>query len=428
MQISSVARRVVSPYAPASIQEAPASVDSVDPVVDAPDPARAHSKRWMLGAAALSAMGIIGAVEGQIPTYSPMIVQALHDQTSSSRADASWQALQQAFATGNDLSNVPGNSLTHTFFRSAVWPYGQAMAAALDQARVTGNYQEFNQLVAGLQAYRLPGGGYAPGTLLGEPHGKPFYDDNAWIGLDFVQAYNQTHDAAYLHQAEEVFNFLKTGIQPNGGMVWQEGNPHPTYNTCVLGPVTELALRLHQATGGKDPQYLQIGTQLYNITEQHLRLPNGLYADHMDPDFSHRDDTVYSYNQGTPVGASLLFYQITGDRSYLQRAQADAAASLRYYGSNDRLWQASPAFNAIYLRNLMQLNAVSPLPTLSPLLQAYLNRAWTDGRDPATGLFTPANGMGQYGHEPHGDLLDQSGMVQLYSLDAQPPQELGNVS
>ena len=369
----------------------------------------------------------------------------------AARASLSWDALTRAMGE-------PGSSMTDTSANDkppTAWSLSQAMTASLDQAKQTGDYSDFNKLTKTLQNYRSPSGGYAPDPWPASQVGQCYYDDNSWIGLAFMQAYNQTGKKQYLQQAQDTFKFLRTGMV-NGGLEWHQGQNPPTWNTCTEGAASELALQLHEATGkkGQNDQYLSFANQLTQNMNQNLRQPNGLYKDHVyaDPALNeqlqkqaqdtsnpelaaqaqkklHSQNAIYSYNQGTPIGANVALYKITGDHKYLDQAQQTAGSSLDYLGQKDRLWKEPGSFNAIYFRNLMQLNGVAPDSRYTQALNDYAGQVWEDGRDPSTGLFNQ-NGIGLYDNagKGQGDLLDQAGFTQIFALEAWPSQDLGQLT
>ncbi|MHB2020174.1 MAG: glycoside hydrolase family 76 protein, partial [Candidatus Xenobia bacterium] len=221
------------------------------------------------------------------------------------------------------------------------------------------------------------------------------------------------------------FSFLKTGVHKNGGLEWEENQPKgESFNTCDMGPAMELALRLHLATA-KDPhstndQYFQFASRLNNYLNQHLLIKSGpeagLYMDHVTPQGEARGGAL-SYNQGTPMGANVLFYQITGQQAYLDQAQQTATAALNHFGQDNRLMKEPPAFNAIFFRNLMQLNQVSPDARYGEALSSYNDQIWQSALNPQSGLFDRPSDLGHYGPTP-GDTLDQAALVQLFSLQA----------
>ncbi len=341
----------------------------------------------------------------------------LEPTTPADRAKASLQALE------NNLGGPAGtfgNSVKARWLPTSVWPQGQAIAGALDVASVTGDYQPASSAIAALSLYRQ-GPAYAPDIAYG-PGQHRYYDDNEWLGLDLVQAYNQTGDRAYLDRAEGIFDFLQGGRTPSGGMHWVEESRTPSRNTCSNGPAIELALRLYQAT--HDSKYLDFARKTDAFLESTLRSPSGLYYDSIGDDGT-LHQAIWSYNQGTPIGADALFYRVTGDKTYLDRARQTAASALSYLGQDDRLWKQPPAFNAIFFRNLLQLDRIAPDPSYRQALGSYLDRVWTQARDPRTGLFDQG-GIGHYGTP--GNPLDQGAITQMFALQAMTPAQLSRVS
>jgi len=334
------------------------------------------------------------------------------------RAQAAWRAADAALA-------IPGRGLYleragEPLAPATVWPHGQAIAAALDLAALTGDYRQVDDLMAGLSFYKRDGA-YSGGIDELRGAGR-YYDDNAWIALDFLQAHAQTGQHAYLEKAEELFRFLEAGQHRDGGMYWLEKADRMTRNTCATAPAIQVALRLYLAT--RDERYLAFAKRQDAFLDARLRSPEGLYWDNLGDDGA-VDRAIHSYNQGTPIGSDVLFYRITGDKRYLERARATADAALAHFGQDDRLWKSSPAFNAIFFRNLLALDLLAPDPRYRAAMTAYLDRAWREARDPATGLFS-GGGIGAYGKP--GNLLDQAGFAQMYALLGWPPERLLDVS
>lgn len=304
---------------------------------------------------------------------------------------------------------------------ATVWPFGQVLGAELDQAMLTGDYSKVDEQMKTLQTTYWDGEAYRPGQL----GGARFWDDNAWLGLDLMQAYAQTGNKSYLDQAEKMVGWMKTGLRKDGGIYWRENEKRMSLNTCANGPTIQMFLRLYTAT--KKPEYLELAKNLDEAMNRELRDPKtGLYWDNLGDD-GNLDKHIFSYNQGTPVGADVQWYRLTGDKKYLERATQTANAALDFYAQDDRLWKSSPAFNAIMFRNLLALDQVAPNPRIRQTLEQYANRLWTEGRDPKTGLFN-RGGMGGYGGHGNTDVLDQGGVAQVFALLAIPPEKLKDVA
>ena len=136
------------------------------------------------------------------------------------------------------------------------------------------------------------------------------------------------------------------------------------------------------------------------------------------------DKTIWSYNQGSMIGANVLLARRGGDSraEYLGRAEAIARKALAHFG-RDGYERQPAAFNAIYFRNLLLLHAATGDAALRAeileTLRRYTDHAWYQRRD-RRHLF----------HFSHGGvtLLSQSAMVQLLALLAWDPSAYGRLA
>jgi len=191
-----------------------------------------------------------------------------------------------------------------------------------------------------------------------------------------------------------------------GGVFWEDTAGSPR-NTVSNGPNAEAGLLIYQATG--DNYYLTWAEQMYNWVRTCLLAPSGMYYDHLDSAGT-VNTALWSYNQGTMIGAGVLLYDITGQSSYLQQATQTANASVQYYGSNNELYQQPDVFNTIFFRNLFALAQVDHNSAYQALAASYANTAWAQDRQ-VTGLFTDP--------DPNGgeSLVNQTApMAELYAL------------
>jgi hypothetical protein len=290
------------------------------------------------------------------------------------------------------------------------WPVSQVLAAAIDVALLTGQTDEVDALIRGLRRYER-GTGYTP--MPGQR--RRYYDDNAWIGLCFAQLHLQTREDRWLRGARRVFSFVREGADADGGVRWVEGRR--VRNTCSTAPAAQLALRLR--VGGAGPSLVSFATAAMHWLDETLRLPGGVYADHVDR--GRVDRSLFTYNQGSAVGAHALLARAAGDPTSMAIAEWTAAESLRRFDP-DRTWRHAPVFNAIWFRNLLAFDAVNPMPGVNDRVEDYLDRAWRTGRD-GNGLFT-CGGIGSYDRTP---TIDAAGVVQLLAIRAWPTDHLPDV-
>ena len=352
-----------------------------------------------------------------------------HDD--SGRAVASLTALNTYLATDHGLfrEQYPVQSTDNPY--SYEWPFSQAHIAVADLVNSPGGRRFLPQLQSADRAHELywkaDGGttgrpGYASGVLA--PYGTGgdfFYDDNEWVGLLDAQRYLTSHDTAALYRAQQIFALVQSGWDTNaahadaGGTFWTQATWSSDRNTVSNMPAAELGLRLFQITHQR--RYLDWSLKLYDWTNKYLQRPDGLYNDHVSLDGT-VDSTIWSYNQGVPVGVNTLLYQITHQRKYLDEAQRIANEALSYYAGT---FDQQPAyFNSIFFKNLLLLESATGGHRYRDAMQAWADHAWTADRDPATGLF-------HFAGSAETQTLDQAAMVQTFAVLTWSPQQLRNL-
>jgi len=185
--------------------------------------------------------------------------------------------------------------------------------------------------------------------------GARYYDDNEWLGLALVDAYEITDNPIFLSKAEQIFKFIENGYDNKlgGGIYWEEGGN--SKNTCSNGPAIVLSLKLYEIT--HEASYLSFAKTVYDWTNEHLLSPEGIYWDHIDLN-GHVNKDIFTYNTGIMIQAMVLLYKITGDQNYLKQAQKTAENSLIYFAPNGNFpfWDdGSFWFNAVLLRGYQSL-------------------------------------------------------------------------
>jgi hypothetical protein len=220
-------------------------------------------------------------------------------------------------------------------------------------------------------------------------HGGVFFDDNAWVGLALVRHFGLTEDERALNVARRVFEFVMTGWSDDaswakpGGIEWRPGPSSVSRNTCSNGPAAELAVSLFLLSG--ESRHLDQGLAIYGWARDALLGDDHLYADRISPR-GEVAGTVWSYNQGSMIGAGVLLHQATGQSEFLDQATATAGAALARF-SVPALMGQEPAFNAIFFRNLGLLAAMVADHDARTLASAFSAAMWGKRRDNLTGLF-----------------------------------------
>jgi hypothetical protein len=342
------------------------------------------------------------------------------------RALLAFQAMQKIYY-------IPGSGLYDGEPFSYLWPFSQALAATVSMANVphlgVSFTHELQAQMVGLRSYLDSDNSGAPegiytsrlaafdGTVAPPtgPGGPKYYDDNDWVGIELARLYKVNHDPSALGNAEAIMAFEMDGWQGSpelgcpGGLPFSNAAENTDRNTVTTAPAAELAVQLYRITA--NVQYLQFAEMAYNWVRACLLQPSQLYADHVNRS-GVVEPTLWSYNQGTMIGAGTLLYQATGNSGYLYQARQTAQAARAYF-TPERLGAENPFFPSVYFRNLMYLDSVTHDPPGPKIAQAYVDYAWQHLR--------LANNQFVAGSPASAQLLVQAAIVQVYALLCSPP-------
>lgn len=256
----------------------------------------------------------------------------------------------------------------------SLWPYSQVLHAFAISDQVAGPAR-FPGLARGVQAYRSPRGAYWESI----GRGQRYYDDNAWVGLAFLQRHLISGGSFSRQRAAELDDFVRSGLEDSGGIRWVEGGE--TVNACSTGA----GALLHASLGGDISASLDFLSGLRNA--------DGLVRDHVMADGS-IEPSIWSYNQGLLIAAAT-----TAGHKDLARETAEAG---RAHFTADQLWGQPVAFNAVYAKAQARL---AP----DPAIAEYAARLFESGRD-EQGWFTLA------GRYDEGKVLDAAAALQIFSI------------
>jgi len=232
--------------------------------------------------------------------------------------------------------------------------------------------------------------------------GERYYDDNEWIGITALDAYNRTKSKADFELGKAMYDFIMTGYNQvlGGGIYWKEGDLS-SKNTCSNGPGALVALQLYEAT--KDKAYLDTAIKIVNWTNSKLQTPEKLYWDNIHTKNGRVDKGILSYNTGTMLESYVYLYEITHEQKYLDEANAIADASLKFfYGLpqfRDDYW-----FNAVLLRGYQHLLKYNKNTKYVIAFKKCLDNSLLNDRD-EKGLFKDRNGVR--------NLVDHGGMLEI---------------
>lgn len=208
-----------------------------------------------------------------------------------------------------------------------IWGGGVMFSALVAAARHDSQYlrilRKFND---GLDTYwdakvKIPG--YEPSPTGGGGSDK-YYDDNAWMVITFIEAYQVTGDSRYLKRANQTLDFVMSGWDDvgGGGIWWHEKHLGNSKNTCANAPAAVGCLRISKY--GDPPaaqKRIDDGLKITEWTTATLRGSNGLFGDAINVTTGEKNGGQLTYNSALMLRAYLCNYAITGNDLYLEEAR-----------------------------------------------------------------------------------------------------------
>lgn len=221
-----------------------------------------------------------------------------------------------------------------------IWGSGVMFSALVGAARHDPKYKlAMRRYFEGMEVYwdskvKIPG--YEPAPTSGNGSDK-YYDDNAWMVITFLEAYEVTKEPRYLKRADETLDFVMSGWdeQAGGGIWWHEKHKEGSKNTCANAPA---AVGCFQISKFSDPKKTAMrisdGTKLVKWTTEILRAENGLFADSLNVATGKKNNDQLTYNSALMLRAYLSLYALTGEDLYLEEAVRIGKAAEGLLGSN----------------------------------------------------------------------------------------------
>jgi len=222
-----------------------------------------------------------------------------------------WDARRRSFRVTDRWR--PGRAHWH------YWWQAHALEATVDAAARSGSAaarQRVAELVAGI--VRRTGGQVV----------NDYYDDMAWMGLALLRA-TRLGVVDALHLVRRLWSEILGGWdQRHGGVVWRRGDTYT--NAPANAPAAILGARLHQCAPADADEDLDWARRIADWLHTTLVDPTtGIVWDGVHPESDERPSAeVYTYNQGTVVGADVELHRSTGDGGFLRRAERTAGAAL----------------------------------------------------------------------------------------------------
>jgi predicted alpha-1,6-mannanase (GH76 family) len=216
-----------------------------------------------------------------------------------------------------------------------------------------------------------------------------YNDDIMWWAIACTRAYKMTQDQRYLKKAKESFDFVYDNFRDDtfgGGLYWI--NQRTSKNSCLNCPAVIAAVRLSVLL--KDRTYLDKAKSLYEWQKKTLTDGTGKVFDSIR--YNRDNQTVrigrfsLTYNQGTFIGAGVLLYQQTGDKTYLDDALKAAEWTLANLCVTDEFILRNEgqgdagAFKGIFARYMKLLIQECGRTEFLPWMRANADIAWRNRR------------------------------------------------
>lgn len=326
---------------------------------------------------------------GQAPTGPtfPKLLADCDTEAAHQHADTALAALLTGFWSG------PEQYLTATSPSSGAltgyWTYAQAFDALLDGVERTGG-----ERYQGLIRSFYDGRG-ARGWLV------DYYDDETWMTLALMRAFDLTGDPEYLERAKTLFADIMAawdttccGDYP-GGIWWNKQHTQKA-TASNAGPVIA-GVRLSERTN--DASYLEFARKAYAFWMTNMVNPqNYAIYDHLSSDGT-RAPGALTYNHGLMIGAALELHAATGEAHFLEEARGfghymvTVGTKSSEVGPllHDALGQSCdgdcPAWKGIGYRYLVDLFEQEPRDEYRDVLEAGAKGIWTLARSADTNFF-----------------------------------------
>lgn len=288
---------------------------------------------------------------------------------------------------------------------SYLWPLCALIQAANEQEKLFPGKDYMSPVMKAIAQYHSaipPAPGYQAYVTKEEKDSR-FYDDNQWIAIACLDAYNRTKKERYLAIAKEIYRFMMTGFDSlsGGGLYWKEDAKN-SKNTCSNGPGIIVALELYKIT--RQQNYLDTALLLYHWVNAHLQAPDRLYYDNIKIPSLKIDSAIYTYNTGTMLQSNVLLFSITKNKKYLKEAQRIASAAEHFFYKHNRL-PGNYWFNAVLLRGEVALYKIDRNKSHIDYFINDANRIWNEEQE---------NGLiGKKGKRKR--LIDQAAMIEIYA-------------
>lgn len=291
-------------------------------------------------------------------------------KTALERADAGVQTLEGWY-----------NSRTGLWRGMGWWNSANALTCIIRFGMISGDDVDFELID---NTFRRAGSQHM-GNFRNE-----FYDDEAWWGLAWLEAYELTKKREYLDMAVLIFEDITGAFseQFGGGMHWKRNDPYKnsiTNNLFVL-----LALRLHangveKKVREKTPvEWAEKIWKWYResgmINTENWMIEDGLRRENGQPNRNQH----WTYNQGVAIAVFCEWYKLEKNEEDREIALKLAKATMERLSRNGILRERNEPrpgadgtqFKGIFMRHLLVLYEVSKNKEVRDFVQKNSDSIW----------------------------------------------------
>lgn len=228
---------------------------------------------------------------------------------------------------------------------SYLWPY-DGLVSGVATLHALGYDVNYTDMIDRFDVYYKTSsaiiniGGYGSSTNGISGGGTRYYDDNAIVGIDLVEAYRLTNNQEYLDKAKKIVEFLKTGEDATftGGLWWNEdeknivGNENSNKPTCSNGYAILFLLDYYVVCPQEEKaDVLAFAKRLYDWVVANLHdATDGCYWNDKQASGTIRE-VKWTYNTGVMISNGIRLYKISGDQTYLDRAIFSSEGAYNYF-------------------------------------------------------------------------------------------------
>ncbi|KAI0132150.1 glycosyl hydrolase [Xylariales sp. AK1849] len=217
-----------------------------------------------------------------------------------------------------------------------------------------------------------------------------YYDDEGWWALALIHSHDVgvqgLGDQQYLQAANTIFEDMKSGSSPCGGIYWSKVT---NYTNAIAN---ELYLSVAASLANRMPNkqyYLDIAqTQWEWFKNSGMINSDNLINDGLDDNCKNNGMQEWTYNQGVILGGLVELYKATNNASLLVEAQTIASAAISAKSRNGTLYEGcepdcggdGAQFKGIFMRNLRYLQNVAPQNSFKTFILNNANTIWANDR------------------------------------------------